>query len=226
MPEVAAWMTTLPTGSRYGIVQALRQCLEAGVRWGLAKSNAAKLAGSNPQPQRDEVLPFEPYEVEAIAAELGPTYGPLVIVAAYTGLRPSEWTALEWRDVDRPEGVLRVERAFSYGVLKTPKTKGSRRRVPLPARAAEALEAIPRRLTRGSSSPARAAPTSTCGTGASANGVLRSRRRGCGRRPRRASRSRCRARGRTTFATRTRRGASRPVSRLTTSPATWARRCE
>jgi integrase len=144
--EVAAWMTTLPFGSRYGIVQALRQCLEAGVRWGLIATNPAKLAGSNPQPKRDEVVSFEPAEVETLAVELGPVYGPLVIVAAHTGLRPSEWSALEWRDVDRQEGVLRVERAFSYGVVKAPKTKGSRRRVPLPARASEALESVPRTL--------------------------------------------------------------------------------
>ena len=144
--EVAAWTTTLPAGSRYGIVQALRQCLEAGVRWGLIGSNPAKLAGRNPQPKRDEVIPFEPAEVETLAVELGPVYGPLVIVAAHTGLRPSEWTALEWRDVDRQEGVIRVERAFSYGQVKAPKTKGSRRRVPLPARASEALESVPRAL--------------------------------------------------------------------------------
>jgi integrase len=146
VPEVAAWMTTLPAGSRYGIVQALRQCLGAAVRWGLVGTNAAKLAGSNPQPKRDEVVPFEPAEVEALAVELGPVYGPLVVVAAHTGLRPSEWIGLEWRDVDRQEGVLRVERAFSYGQVKAPKTKGSRRRVPLPARASEALESVPRTL--------------------------------------------------------------------------------
>jgi integrase len=61
-------------------------------------------------------------------------------------LRPSEWIALEWRDVDRGEGVVRVERAFSYGAVKTPKTKGSRRRVPLSARASAALDAVPRTL--------------------------------------------------------------------------------
>jgi integrase len=145
-PEVARWMTTLPPGSRYGIVQGLRQALEAAIRWRLMRENPAKLAGRNPQPHREEVVPFEPEEVESIAAELGSTYGPLVIVAAYTGLRPSEWTALEWKDVDKSEGVLRVERAYSYGVVKSPKTKGSRRRVPLPARATEALETLPRRL--------------------------------------------------------------------------------
>jgi integrase len=69
-----------------------------------------------------------------------------VIVAAHTGLRPSEWIALEWRDIDRQEGVIRVERAFSYGSVKTPKTKASRRRVPIGARALEALAVVPRRL--------------------------------------------------------------------------------
>lgn len=144
--EVAAWTRTLPEGSRYGIVQAFRQALEAAVRWGLMGSNPAKLAGSNPQPKREEVEHFEPEQVETLAVELGPLYGPLVIVAAYTGLRPSEWAALEWRDVDRDAGVLTVERAFSYGVVKAVKTKGSRRRVPLPTRAAAALELVPRRL--------------------------------------------------------------------------------
>ena len=59
-----------------------------------------------------------------LAEELGPVYGPLV-VAAYTGLRPSEWIALEWRDVDQAAGVLTVQRAFSYGRVKAVKTKGS-----------------------------------------------------------------------------------------------------
>jgi hypothetical protein len=130
--EIARWTTTLPTGSRYGIVQAFKQCVEAAIRWQLIRSNPVKAAGRNPQPRREEVVPFEPEEVERIAAELGTTYGPLAIVAAYTGLRPSEWAALEWKDVDRTEGILRVERAYSYGVVKTPKTKGSRRRVPPP----------------------------------------------------------------------------------------------
>jgi integrase len=146
VPEVAKWMTTLPAGSRHGIVQALRQTLDAAFRWGLVGSNPAKLAGPNRLPKRAEVVPFEPDEVERLAVELGPVYGPLVVFAAHTGLRPSEWAALEWRDVDRADSVVRVERAFSYGTVKTPKTKGSLRRVPLSARAADALESVPRAL--------------------------------------------------------------------------------
>jgi integrase len=213
--EVAAWTTTLPAGSRYGIVQALRQCLEAATRWGLMRSNPAKLAGRNPQPRREEVEPFEPEEVERIAEELGTVYGPLVIVAAYTGLRPSEWAALEWRDVDRAEGVLRVERAYSYGVVKSPKTKGSRRRVPLPARASGALEALPRRLDTRLVSTGPVGTTSTCGTGASASGSQRSNPPGCGHGRRRDRQARP-ARGLTTCSTATPLGASRPASRPTT----------
>jgi hypothetical protein len=48
VPELAAWTTTLPAGSRYGIVAALRQCLEAAVRWGLIGSNPAEGDGAEP----------------------------------------------------------------------------------------------------------------------------------------------------------------------------------
>lgn len=57
----------------------------------------------------------QPEEVETLAAELGSVYGPLVIVGAYCGSRPRELIALKSRDIDRAEGVLRVERAYSYG---------------------------------------------------------------------------------------------------------------
>ena len=56
--EIAAWMVRLPERSRYGIVQALRQALEAGVRWGYMNQNPAKLAGRNRQPAPRGVRAF------------------------------------------------------------------------------------------------------------------------------------------------------------------------
>jgi integrase len=42
-------------------------------------------------------------EIEAVAANLSPRYRPMVILAGSTEVRPAEWLALEWRDID-PEG--------------------------------------------------------------------------------------------------------------------------
>ena len=110
VPEIAAWKGTLPEKSQYGIVQALRQALEAAVRYGQMTKNPAKLAGSNPQPKAEEIRPLTQAEVDLIAEELGPKYGPAVVFASETGMRPSEWLAVEWRDVDRRAGVVLVER--------------------------------------------------------------------------------------------------------------------
>lgn len=145
--EIAAWRSTLPPRARYGYVSALRQVLEAAVRWDRIGRNPAKLAGPNPQPRREEIVPFARDEVDAIAAELGTVYGPLVTFAAETGLRPSEWIALERRDIDRDGGAVVVERGYSHGAVRPfLKTARSRRGVPLSGRAKQALEALPRRI--------------------------------------------------------------------------------
>lgn len=136
----------VPAGSRYGIVQALRQALGAAVRWVLMSKNPAKLAGSNPQSKAEEIHPFTRAEID-LAEKLGPKYGPAVVFASETGMRPSEWLAIEWRDVDRKAGVVLVERSCAYGVMKSyGKTARSRRRVPLSDRALDALDQTPRRL--------------------------------------------------------------------------------
>jgi integrase len=145
--ELADWQARLPVRSRYGIAQALRQALEAAVRWGYMSRNPAKLAGPNPQPPPRPPDPFTLAEVDAIAEELGATYGPLVRFAAATGLRPEEWAALERRDVERRAGLVNVRRSVSSGVVRElGKTERSRRQVPLSSRAIAALDGLPIRL--------------------------------------------------------------------------------
>jgi integrase len=67
----------------------------------------------------------------------------MVIFAAATGLRPAEWLALEWRDIDLEARVVYVHRSFTKGRLKCPKTEASRRAVPLQTIALQALERQP-----------------------------------------------------------------------------------
>ena len=86
--------------------------------------NPAKRGIRNAPRRPREKRPFESWqEIEAVAAELGPLYGPMVVFGAATGLRPSELFGLEQRDIDRRLGVVYVRRAFANGGLEQTKTR-------------------------------------------------------------------------------------------------------
>jgi integrase len=142
---VARWRAKLPETLRHGAHRALRQVLAAAVRWQWIDRNVA-VDVKNPGHPRTEFTPFESWdEVEGVAAELG-RYGPLVVFAVGTGVRPEEAFGADWTDVDLEAGIVRVRRAFAKGRLKTyTKTERSRRRVPLRAKVVEALAELPGR---------------------------------------------------------------------------------
>jgi len=102
--EVGAMVPEEPSGIRYGRVQALRQTLEAAIRWGYMTKNSAVLAGRNRQPAPRPIRAFTRVELDAIVTELSPAHAPLPTFAAATGLRPEEWQALERRYIDRGAG--------------------------------------------------------------------------------------------------------------------------
>jgi len=141
--EIAEWRMSLSPGYRFEATQALRQVLHRAVAWGMIDVNPAKVGVDNPVRRRKEQHPFESWaELEAIAVAIGPRYGPMILFAAATGLRPAEWIALEKRDVDHKERAVYVRRSFTRGELKLPKTEASMRAVPLQARALDALDGI------------------------------------------------------------------------------------
>jgi integrase len=142
--DVYAWLLTIAEGHRFEATQALRQVLNRAVVWGLIDYNPAKRGVPNPLRRYKEKRPFESWkQIEAVAAQLRPVYGPMVVFAAATGLRPSELFALEQRDIDRALGVVYVRRAYANGRLKHTKTRLSNRAVPLQAIALEALDRLP-----------------------------------------------------------------------------------
>jgi integrase len=142
--EIYAWRQTIPEGHRFEATQALRQVLNRAVEWEWLTDNPAKRVPNPPRRRSEEKRPFESWQaIEAVAAQLGPVSGPLVIFAAATGLRPSELFGLERRDVDRDAGVVYVRRAFANRRLKQTKTRLSNRAVPLQAKALEALDRLP-----------------------------------------------------------------------------------
>jgi integrase len=108
---------------------------------GMLDVNPAKVGVDNPVRRRKEQHPFESWaELETLAQAIGPRYGPMILFAAATGLRPAEWIALEKRDVFRKERVVYVRRSF------TPASSRSRRQKRACARSRSklALDALDR----------------------------------------------------------------------------------
>jgi integrase len=144
--EIGAWRAALPDGHRFEATQALRQVLNRAIAWTIIDSNPAKAGVENPHRQHKEKRPFESWtQIDAVAKHLGPIYGPMIVFAAATGLRPGEWIALEHRDLDRDARVVYVRRSFAHGRLKGTKTRRSERAVPLQSIALGALDRLPAR---------------------------------------------------------------------------------
>lgn len=68
-------------------------------------------------------------------------YRVLVLLCAATGLRISEALALRWLDIDWANSWIRVIRAYVYGRFGPPKSKASKKPVPLHPLLAESLAA-------------------------------------------------------------------------------------
>ncbi len=96
--------------------------------------------GDNPAqgvelPEKKPVREKRVLMAEQIARLLAQLRGPvrtMVLLAILTGLRVGEILALRWQDVDLDEGELRVVQAVYRGCLGSPKTRGSKRTIPLP----------------------------------------------------------------------------------------------
>ncbi len=107
---------------------------KAAVGWRYLTENPAA-TGANPAPPVLERAILTAAEVDRLAEEMRAPYGAAVVVAAWCYLRPSELLGLERRDIGA--GELHV---------RGTKTARSKRNVPLPLRAAKALEELPARL--------------------------------------------------------------------------------
>ena len=140
---------TIPPGYRFEATQALRQVLARAVVWGMIDVNPAKQGVDNPQRRRTEKRPFESWaQLDSGRRQLGQRFGPMVMFAAATGLRPGEWIALEQRDIDRDARVVYVRRAFSKRPAQVHQDRGERpRRAAAGGRARRARAAADRRDT-------------------------------------------------------------------------------
>ena len=123
----------------------MRAALGVAYRWGLVARNVATLVDPV-KLVREPVTPFNEEEVRRLLTAAGEhRLGAFYTVAIAVGLRPSEGLALGWADVDLQAGTMRVRRTLDRldgrYVFKEPKSRTSRRTIPLPAVCVEALRA-------------------------------------------------------------------------------------
>lgn len=117
----------------------LAAALRRAVQWEMIPKNPAAL----PDPPQQESPEREPLTAEQTVQLLNaawgqPLYGPIVLATCF-GLRIGEVTALRWVDVDLETGVVKIRQSLSeIGselVFHPPKSKQSRRALPLPEQA-------------------------------------------------------------------------------------------
>lgn len=94
-----------------------------------------------PEITRGQMKALTAGQVSALADKIDDQFRGAVLLAAATGLRPSEVWGLTWDRIDLEGGTLRVDRQlhFDRRRLAPVKTRASERTVPLPAVAAAAL---------------------------------------------------------------------------------------
>ena len=125
----------------------LRLALEQAVRWGMLSRNVATLVDL-PHQEKREMQALTPEEAQAFlqAAQEDP-WRALWALALDTGMRPEEYLALRWSDVDLPGRTVRVQQVLvrpkagpGYR-FEPPKTPKSRRTIPVGGATAKALSA-------------------------------------------------------------------------------------
>jgi integrase len=127
------------------VLSALRNALDIAADWGVIKrSEVPEFTWSKVAGQSFDFLSFEEWAaVCAIANQLEPPFGPMIVFARETGMRQGELRALRKRDIDRRNRIVHVQRSAWYDVEDG--TKNHRpRAVPLNAAAEAALDSLPK----------------------------------------------------------------------------------
>lgn len=92
-----------------------------------------------------ETAPIATENVTALIQKLAEPSRSIAALLGMTGLRIGELLALRWQDVDLENGFLSVNRSVYEGHFDQPKSKRSKRRVPLGPNSVEILRSIPRK---------------------------------------------------------------------------------
>ncbi len=133
------------SGSGWEVCNHLRNLMSKAFacakKWG-------HFAGDNPAsgvelPEKVSVkerAALAPEQIQRLLAELTDPVRLMVLVGILAGLRVGEILGLRWQDVDFTNRAVRIRQAAYRGTLGSPKTKGSKRTLPMPPMLLTALQ--------------------------------------------------------------------------------------
>jgi integrase len=114
--------------------------LQAAVEMGYLERNAARGIQIGGRESTTPRIFLTPSEVQHLLAKLGEPCRTVVLTAVLTGMRIGEILALRWDRVDFLRGNIEVSETYSDGHFGSPKTRSSRRVIPISSALSQALE--------------------------------------------------------------------------------------
>ncbi len=122
----------------------LGSILEAAVRDELLASNPVRRTRLPRRGPIEEQSPIQTETVKELIEKLAEPSHSIATLLAMTGLRIGELLALRWQDIDLQQGLLSVNQTVYEGHFDEPKSKRSKRRIPLGPQCVEILAAMKR----------------------------------------------------------------------------------
>jgi len=132
----SSWKTVKHIRTVFGSI------LEAAVRDELLASNPVR---KTRQPRRapvEDKAPISPESLRALLERLPEPSRSIATLLAMTGLRVGELLALRWQDIDFDKGFFSVRQTVYEGHFDVPKSKRSKRTLPLGPRCAQIFESL------------------------------------------------------------------------------------
>jgi len=124
----------------HGIRTALSKLMQSAVEWDFIPANPARgLVVGDRHPLKERVR-LSPEQVRILSASLPDPCRSIVLLLCLTGLRIGELLALRTKNVDLMVGVIRVRETVHEGQFGAPKTRSSRREVPVSESARKLLK--------------------------------------------------------------------------------------
>jgi integrase len=127
------------------VLGSLKAIISEAQRRGLVAQNVAAQAKIRARGRDDRKLVVgqdipTKREVTAIFGAAEGRWRPLLVTAAFTGMRASELRGVTWSDVDFDQRVIHVrQRTDQWGVIGSPKSEAGRREIPLAPMVVNAL---------------------------------------------------------------------------------------